>query len=365
MKKFLSYLLPVLLCIAMGWIASLLQTSALIEWYPTLNHSPLSPPAYIFPIAWAILYVLMGLSIGSLISRGDMSLVKLWLFQLLVNFLWSITFFALRSPFAGLITILILDVAVLTYIIYAFARRALAAWLFIPYFLWLLFATYLSGYIYINNFDSTYNAYAQTAPATAKKSITYTLPPLHYAHDALAPLMSSETIDYHYGKHLRGYVDNLNRLIVSTPYEGLTLDQLVVQSDGALFNNAAQVWNHTLFFDGLTPSQGEIPDGLEHAIVRDFGSVEEFRRQFTQAANSLFGSGWVWLVENDKGELSIITTTNADNPLRRGLNPLLTLDVWEHAYYIDHRNRRADFIEAWWGLVDWEQAERRMLHNQQ
>ena len=163
MKKSLYYIMPVVLCFAVGWIASLLQTSAIEEWYPTLNRSPLTPPAFVFPLVWALLYLLMGISLGSLLVRGDVSLVKLWLLQLLVNFLWSVMFFALRSPFAGLLTILLLDVLVLSYIIYAFSRRATSAWLMMPYMIWLLFATYLCGYIYINNFPLHSALYALSA----------------------------------------------------------------------------------------------------------------------------------------------------------------------------------------------------------
>lgn len=367
MKKVLSYLVPILLCFAVGVLGSYVQSSALEEWYPTLVRSPLTPPNIVFPIAWSILYLLMGISIGVLVSQGDMSVVRLWLLQLLVNFLWSVMFFALRSPLAGLITILILDALVFTYIIYAASHRLLAAWLMVPYFLWLIFATYLNGYIYKNN-HLTIAVVAATAsplqPSITKtdNTMNYTMPPLPYEPDALAPLMSRETIDYHYGKHLQTYVDNLNRLAVGSPCEGMKLDSMVVHSEGALFNNAAQVWNHTLFFNGLTPSQQPVPERLQRAIERDFGSMDNFREQFTRAATSLFGSGWVWLVEGKDGELEIVSTSNADNPMRAGKNPLLTLDVWEHAYYIDHRNRRADFVRDWWRLVDWNRAAARMKH---
>ena len=172
--------------------------------------------------------------------------------------------------------------------------------------------------------------------------------------------MSSETIEYHYGKHLKGYADNLNRLIVGTPYEGMALEQVVTSTDGAIFNNAAQMLNHIIFFEGMTPEVVDIPKRLESAIVRDFGSVELFKEQFTDAAKSLFGSGWVWLVEDNYGKLSIVTTQNADNPICQGLNPLLVLDVWEHAYYIDYRNRRSDFIDGWWGIVNWQKVEERV-----
>ena len=151
MKKFLAYTLPIVLALAIGALGSYIQSPSMSEWYPILTKSPLTPPAIAFPIAWTILYILMGISIGAMISQGDMSLVRLWLLQLLVNFIWSVAFFALRSPLFGLIVILILDVLVFTYTVYAFGQNRLAAWLFVPYMLWLLFATYLTGYIYLHN----------------------------------------------------------------------------------------------------------------------------------------------------------------------------------------------------------------------
>ena len=363
MRKFLAYAIPIILSLAVGMIGSTIQTSALAEWYPTLVKSPLTPPAIVFPIAWTILYILMGVSIGILVARGDMSVVRLWLLQLLVNFLWSVGFFALRSPLAGLITILILDVLVFAYIVYTYSISKGAAWLFVPYMIWILFASYLTGYIYLNNDTNINSATAATISkqtySMTTKTTTYTMPPLPYNSDALEPVMSKETIDYHYGKHLKGYVDNLNRLIAGTPYEGLRLEEVVKQSDGALFNNAAQVLNHTLFFDALTADSGDIPSELKSAIERDFGSLEQFKSEFTAAATSLFGSGWVWLIEDKDGKLKIISTSNADCPMRKGLNPLLVLDVWEHAYYIDYRNRRGDFVKDWWSIVDWDKVANR------
>lgn len=367
MKRFLVYTIPAILCLAVGMIGSYVQGPALEQWYPTLVKSPLTPPSILFPIAWTILYILMGISISILIDRGDMSLVRLWLFQLIVNFLWSVAFFALHSPLAGLIVILVLDVLVFTYTIYAFGRSTAAGWLFVPYMAWLLFATYLTGYIYLNNDSQNYpHLSAANAPQAvsivASQSDYYPMPPLLYSRSALEPAMSSQTIDYHYGKHLKTYVDNLNRMIVGSPYEGMSLEEVVAYSDGSLFNNAAQVWNHTLFFDGMTPDQREIPQRLKDAIIRDFGSIEQFKREFTTAAASLFGSGWVWLTENSSGKLSIVSTSNAVCPIRQGLNPLMVLDVWEHAYYIDYRNRRGDFIDNWWGVVDWSSADNRMRY---
>ncbi|MBQ2417718.1 MAG: tryptophan-rich sensory protein [Alistipes sp.] len=362
MKKFLAYTIPVILSLAIGALGSYVQSPSISSWYPTLIKSQLTPPAVVFPIAWTVLYILMGLSIGRLVALGDMSVVRLWLMQLLVNFLWSVSFFSLRSPLLGLITILILVVLVFAYTIYSFSIDRIAGWLFIPYLLWLLFATYLTGYIYLNN-PTTSTLSAANAPQSSitipQSSNIYTVPALPYLSGALEPVMSSETIEYHYGKHLKGYADNLNRLIVGTPYEGMALEQVVTSTDGAIFNNAAQMLNHIIFFEGMTPEVVDIPKRLESAIVRDFGSVELFKEQFTDAAKSLFGSGWVWLVEDNYGRLSIVTTQNADNPICQGLNPLLVLDVWEHAYYIDYRNRRSDFIDGWWGIVDWQKAEKR------
>ena len=140
----------------------------------------------------------------------------------------------------------------------------------------------------------------------------------------------------------------------------MRLEDVVQQADGALFNNAAQVLNHELFFENITPYMIDIPPRLRSAIIRDFGSIEQFKKEFSSAATSLFGSGWVWLVEDREGKLSILTTTNANTPITQGLNPILVLDVWEHAYYIDYRNRRADFVKQWWDIVDWPRADSRL-----
>lgn len=186
------------------------------------------------------------------------------------------------------------------------------------------------------------------------------LPELPYAKDALAPIMSEETLEYHYGKHLQTYIDNLNKMIEGSPYEDMPLEEIVTKSTGSIFNNAAQAWNHTFFFETLTPEPVAIPDALEEKIREVFGSVETFKDEFSKAALSLFGSGWVWLAANDEGRLEIIQESNAGNPMTRGLKPLLTADVWEHAYYIDYRNRRAAFIEGLWKLVDWRKVAERL-----
>ncbi len=188
----------------------------------------------------------------------------------------------------------------------------------------------------------------------------YTLPPLPYASDALEPQMSQETIEYHYGKHLQTYIDNLNNLISGTPYKEMTLEEIVVTASGPTFNNAAQVWNHTFFFESLTPDQKPMPLELKDYLIRDFGSVENFKEEFKKAATGLFGSGWVWLVQNPEGKLHIIQESNAGNPMRSGYKPLLTMDVWEHAYYIDYRNKRAEFVNRCWELFDWDKVVRRM-----
>lgn len=182
----------------------------------------------------------------------------------------------------------------------------------------------------------------------------HTLPDLPYALDALEPYISQETLKYHHGKHHQAYVNNLNNLIVNTPFAQLSLEEIICQANGAIFNNAAQVWNHTFYWNCLTNKQTLMSNNLEAAIINTFSSVEKFKQQFSEAAIGLFGSGWTWLVKNKKNELSIIQTTNASCPLQQGLQPLLTCDVWEHAYYIDYRNARPKYVEQFWQLVNWE-----------
>jgi len=181
------------------------------------------------------------------------------------------------------------------------------------------------------------------------------LPELPYAKEALAPGISAETLEYHHGKHHKAYVDNINKLIVGTEFENLPLEEIVKKASGGMFNNAAQVWNHTFYWNCLSPKGGGEPSGaLAAAISKSFGSFDEFREKFTGAAVTLFGSGWAWLVKNTDGSLAIETTSNAETPVRAGKRPLLTCDVWEHAYYIDYRNARAKYLEAFWNLVNWE-----------
>ena len=186
----------------------------------------------------------------------------------------------------------------------------------------------------------------------------YVLPRLPYEETALAPHMSRETLEYHHGKHHQAYVNNLNRLIEGTPFASMPLEEIIAQAEGPIFNNAAQVWNHTFFFDSFSPDPKSVPAAaLGAALDRDFGSLDAFKNQFTDHAASLFGSGWTWLVSDPQGKLSIRNESNAGNPLRSGGTPLLAFDVWEHAYYIDYRNRRADYLSALWHLVDWSVVE--------
>lgn len=187
--------------------------------------------------------------------------------------------------------------------------------------------------------------------------MTFELPALPYAKDALAPHISAETIEYHYGKHHQTYVTNLNNLVPGTEFEGLSLEDIVKKSSGGIFNNAAQVWNHTFYWNCLSPNGGGAPTGgLANAIERTFGSFEEFKEAFTKCAVTTFGSGWAWLVKNPNGTLELVSTSNAGCPLTAGQTPILTCDVWEHAYYIDFRNLRPKYLEAFWALVNWDFA---------
>jgi Fe-Mn family superoxide dismutase len=183
------------------------------------------------------------------------------------------------------------------------------------------------------------------------------LPPLPYALDALEPHMSAETLEYHHGKHHKAYVEKLNKLITGTRYEQMDLEQIVRTSQDAIFNNAAQAWNHTFFWNCLSPEGGGRPEArLTRAIDSAFGSFDGFKEKFTSEATELFGSGWAWLVRDQAGVLTIEPMSNAGTPLAGNKKPLLTCDVWEHAYYIDYRNERPKFLEAYWNLVNWEFA---------
>jgi Fe-Mn family superoxide dismutase len=186
--------------------------------------------------------------------------------------------------------------------------------------------------------------------------MAHELPPLPYAEDALAPTISKETIEYHYGKHHQTYVNNLNKLIPGTAFESASLEDIIAKADGGIFNNGAQVWNHTFYWNCMSPNGGGEPsDDLAAAIDQAFGSFAAFKEKFSTSAATNFGSGWTWLVKNGAG-LEIVNTSNAANPLRDGKQPLMTIDVWEHAYYIDYRNARPKYVEAWWDLVNWDQV---------
>lgn len=188
----------------------------------------------------------------------------------------------------------------------------------------------------------------------------FELPKLPYDLDALAPEISKETMEYHYGKHHQGYVNTLNNLVKGTKYAEMTLEEIIKDSEGAVFNNAAQVWNHTFFFLGLSPTPKKAPEGaLLKAIEKEFGSFDQFIEKFSTATVGRFGSGWGWLVKDGSGKLSIVTTSNAENPMTQGLTPIMCVDVWEHAYYIDYRNVRADFVKVALGKTDWAVIEKR------
>ena len=187
-----------------------------------------------------------------------------------------------------------------------------------------------------------------------------TMPTLPYAPNALEPVISEQTINFHYGKHLQNYVNTLNTLIQGTEFEGKSVEEIVKTApDGPIFNNAGQTLNHTYYFlQFKSPIKGNEPTGkIAEALVRDFGSVENFKKEFTQAAATLFGSGWAWLSQDKDGKLVITKEANAGNPLRHGNNPLLGIDVWEHAYYLDYQNRRADHVAALWDIIDWKVVE--------
>ncbi len=185
--------------------------------------------------------------------------------------------------------------------------------------------------------------------------MSFELPVLPYGKSALEPYISAETIEYHYGKHHQTYVTNLNNLIKGTQFENKSLEEIVRSSDGGIFNNAAQVWNHTFYWHCLSPNAGGEPSGvIAEAINASFGSFAEFKQQFNDAAAKNFGSGWTWLVKKADGKLAIINTSNASTPLTTTDKPLLTIDVWEHAYYIDCRNARVKYIDNFWSLVNWK-----------
>ena len=187
------------------------------------------------------------------------------------------------------------------------------------------------------------------------------LPPLPYDRTALAPHISAETIDFHYGKHHQAYVTNLNKQIEGTEFESMDLESIIRKSQGGIFNNAAQVWNHTFYWHCMKPGGGGEPTGkLGEAIAKAFGSFAAFKEQFTATAVGTFGSGWAWLVQRPDGSLALVSTPNAATPITGADTPLLTCDVWEHAYYIDYRNARPKYVESFWNLVDWDAVAGRM-----
>ena len=201
-------------------------------------------------------------------------------------------------------------------------------------------------------------------PGTARAAAPVVLPPLPWADTALAPVISANTIGFHYGKHHQGYVTNLNKLTGGTPFADQSLEQIVRATAGkvdqaAIFNNAAQVWNHTFYWQSLRPNGGgEPPAALKAKLEASFGSVDACREELSKAATSQFGSGWAWLVA-DGDALKVVKTGNAETPLTSGMKPLLTIDVWEHAYYLDYQNRRADYIAAFYNVIDWPEVARR------
>ncbi|MHC4606983.1 MAG: superoxide dismutase [Planctomycetota bacterium] len=193
--------------------------------------------------------------------------------------------------------------------------------------------------------------------------MAFALPELPFAMDALQPHISKETLEFHYGKHHKAYVDKLNAAVGDGKFAGMPLEDVVRESKGqpGVFNNAAQAWNHTFYWNGLKPGGGGEPGGaVADAIKKSFGSFADFKKKFSDSAGTLFGSGWTWLVKKGDGGLDIVQTSNADTPLAQGLTPLLTCDVWEHAYYIDYRNARPKYVEAFWSLVNWDFVEKNL-----
>ncbi len=214
----------------------------------------------------------------------------------------------------------------------------------------IVYAEYVSDIVNEPDYQAAINKLNEIAPETVFK-----LRPLPYKHDALAPYITEQTIGYHYGKHLQTYINNLNNLLENSPLKGKPLNEIIVKSEGPLFNNAAQVFNHEFYFETFSPAAVTMPEGrLLSAIEAKWGSFDNFKKEFAAAAVSVFGSGWTWLVKDDKGELSILKTSNAETPVTKGLIPLMVMDVWEHAYYLDYQNRRADHIASLWPIIDWK-----------
>lgn len=191
----------------------------------------------------------------------------------------------------------------------------------------------------------------------------FILPPLPYEQNALEPYISEKTIQYHYGKHLATYITNMNNQIVDTEFENMCLEGIVIKSEGGIFNNAAQTYNHIFYFETFQPHQesNTTPTGkIKELIDQSFGSFDAFKEAFAKAATTLFGSGWAWLVSDENGKLEIVQTGNADTPLKHGKKPILTIDVWEHAYYLDTQNARPKYIENYWNIINWEVVNKRL-----
>ncbi|MGB1580978.1 MAG: superoxide dismutase [Nevskiales bacterium] len=190
--------------------------------------------------------------------------------------------------------------------------------------------------------------------------MAFTLPDLPYARNALAPHMSEETLDFHYGKHHKTYVDKANGMVEGTDLDKASLEEVIMQAEGGLFNNVAQIWNHSFFWNCLTPNGGEPSAALQGELEKAFGSIDAFKEKFTATSINTFGSGWGWLVKTADGGLDVVSTSNAGTPMTSGQTALLTCDVWEHAYYIDHRNARPAYLDAFWKLVNWDFVERNL-----
>lgn len=213
------------------------------------------------------------------------------------------------------------------------------------------------GLLFFALFSSLYG-YSQEMPE--KKDSPFELMKLPYATNALEPIISKATVELHHGKHLQGYVNNLNAALPGSGFENMTLEEIVAKAEGGIFNNAGQVLNHNLYFSQFSPDGGGKPSGcLAEAIHAAWGTFESFQKEFVKAGTSLFGSGWLWLAKDKNGELSILLEPNGSNPVVKGLVPVLGIDLWEHAYYLDYQNRRADHLDALWGIIDWNVVEER------
>lgn len=221
----------------------------------------------------------------------------------------------------------------------------------------LLFFAFSSFLLYLSAQENNQKSNNNLKKETIMK---FELPKLPYATNALEPVISQETIELHYGKHLQTYVDNLNKLVPGSKFEGKDLETIIKESDGAIFNNAGQTLNHNIYFLSFSPKGGGEPTGkLAEAIKNQFGSFENFKKEFSDAAVTLFGAGWAWLSKDKDGKLHITKDSNAGNPITQGYTPLLGFDVWEHAYYVDYRNRRAEHVNELWKIIDWKAVEAR------